>query len=559
MNLTGRVPGHTRRSDGRTDADSLVRRVAALDRFARAAASHVPQAQLRPATDLVTRAGGRLALSRDHTVVALAGATGSGKSSLFNRLAGADLSRVGIRRPTTGLTHACTWSPDGAEGLLDWLGIPAERRFSRSPGTGGAEAGAADTDGADLQGLVLLDLPDFDSVVEVHQAEVDRLLRLVDLIVWVTDPQKYADQVIHDRYLRTFRRHSGSTVVVLNQADRLSDIDAARCLADLGSILQRDGFGSVPTLAVSATSVRPGIEPLEEVLRNAVAERLAALRRLSADVEVAADRLATLVAGAADADAIDRATTDRLTDALAMSAGVPAVASAAQRAYRFRAGTSIGWPLARWLRRARVDPLRRLRLGVANRGGDVSSLPAATPTQRSGAALAIRVLVHRAAAGLSEPWPAAVMGAARSREDDLPDALDRAVVGTDLGLNRKPVWWRLVGLVQWLVTLTALAGAVWLLARVLLIAIGLPTFDIATVGRVPLATVLLIGGVLAGLLLSLLVRPMVTVGARRAERRARTRLTSAVGEVSGDLVVSPVRGVLAAYSAAKAALREATQ
>ena len=64
------------------------------------------------------RAGERLGHGVEHTVVALAGATGSGKSSLFNALAGADLSTVGVRRPTTSVTSACAWGED-ASALLD--------------------------------------------------------------------------------------------------------------------------------------------------------------------------------------------------------------------------------------------------------------------------------------------------------------------------------------------------------------------------------------------------------------------------------------------------------
>ena len=47
---------------------------------------------LAEAESLLARAGKRLRLSAAHTVVALAGGTGSGKSSLFNALAGADFS-----------------------------------------------------------------------------------------------------------------------------------------------------------------------------------------------------------------------------------------------------------------------------------------------------------------------------------------------------------------------------------------------------------------------------------------------------------------------------------
>src|SRR5206468_1274675 len=103
---------------------------------------------------------------------------------------------------------------DMAGTLLGWLGVPPSRRFGRESALDG-------DDEAPLRGLVLLDLPDFDSVETAHRVEVDRLLALVDLVVWVLDPQKYADEVVHRRYLSQFREHHDITVVVLNQADKL--------------------------------------------------------------------------------------------------------------------------------------------------------------------------------------------------------------------------------------------------------------------------------------------------------------------------------------------------
>src|ERR1019366_8792647 len=47
---------------------------------------------LRDATDLLARAGERLRLSAEHTVVALAGGTGRGKAHLFHPLAGGRFS-----------------------------------------------------------------------------------------------------------------------------------------------------------------------------------------------------------------------------------------------------------------------------------------------------------------------------------------------------------------------------------------------------------------------------------------------------------------------------------
>src|SRR5690242_13842128 len=95
--------------DGRVDADRLARRATALRDFVRAAEGIVDADRLVPAKELGERAGQRLALSRDYTVVALAGPTGSGKSSLSNTLTGLRLSDVGPLRPTTGQAHACVW------------------------------------------------------------------------------------------------------------------------------------------------------------------------------------------------------------------------------------------------------------------------------------------------------------------------------------------------------------------------------------------------------------------------------------------------------------------
>jgi GTP-binding protein EngB required for normal cell division len=555
MSLAARLRDALRRDEQRVDADRLVHRVAALERFAKAAAEHVPAEDLRPANAVVERAGGRLALSRDHTVVALAGATGSGKSSLFNALSGTDFSTVGVRRPTTGVAHAFLWDAEGAGGLLDWLGIPTDRRFTRP----------TSTDDPQLRGLILLDLPDFDSIQAAHRLEVDRLLRLVDLVVWVTDPQKYADQVIHEQYLRTFHRHVDSTVVVLNQADRLSDADIERCLADLTGLLANDGFARVPVLAVSAVAAHPGIEELLQALRKTVSERMAALRRLAADVDGAVEASQSLVGPPIAEDTIDRATTGVLTDALGSSAGVPAVTEATERAYRFRAKASMGWPLVRWIRRVRTDPLTRLRLGVANaRNVEASSIQAPNAAQRSVADVAVRSLSEQAGRGLPAPWSAAVAAAARSHAATLPDALDQAVVTTDLGMDRKPWWWRCVGLLQWLLTVIAIAGGLWLLVRIVLIALGvarltLPSTDIGSVGQVPYATLALIGGAVAGILIALLVKPMVALGAKRSRRRADARLHASVTEVAREQIVAPVRHVLHDYAEARQALAEAAK
>ena len=106
---------------------------------------------LTEAEALLRRSGERMRMSATHTVVALAGGTGSGKSTLFNALAGANFSPAGVTRPTTKHSHACVWGMEGAAPLLDWLGVQRRHRYGR--------ASALDEGEASLTGMLLLDLP----------------------------------------------------------------------------------------------------------------------------------------------------------------------------------------------------------------------------------------------------------------------------------------------------------------------------------------------------------------------------------------------------------------
>jgi GTP-binding protein EngB required for normal cell division len=511
---------------------TLETRLAALRDAVEAAGDRVDTAGARV---VLERASSRLGLSLAHTVVALAGATGSGKSSLLNAVSGTELAQVGVRRPTTSRAHAVIWGAEEPDPLLDWLDVPRRHRLPTA-----GEAGR-------LDGLVLLDLPDHDSVERSHRAEVDRLVGVVDLLVWVLDPQKYADAAVHDRYLRPLAAHRDVLLVALNQADRLSAGDRQRCLDDLTRLLAADGLAGVPVLAVSARTGM-GLDVLRRELADRVASRRGAVQRLAADVTACAEQLGAHC-GPQLPDPLRAADRARLVPALSAAAGVDTVVRAVDRAHRSRAATATGWPPTRWLRRLRPDAMRRLRL--ADRPPDGvgrTSLPEPTAAERARVSSAVRRLTDDVAAGLPDPWPQRLRTVTLRAEEALPDALERAVATADLGMARRPRWWALVGAAQRLVLAAALAGVLWLGALFAWSYLQLGDLPVPHVGRLPLPTLLLLGGVLAGVLLALLARRLAALGARRRARLARRRIEDNVRHTADAALLAPVADELTAYS-----------
>jgi GTP-binding protein EngB required for normal cell division len=541
-----------RRLVGRSS--NLTDRLDGLEEAVRSSRGRLPDDLVDEAAAVVERAGARLRLSGDHTVVALAGATGSGKSSTFNAITGLDLSGVGVRRPTTSWTMACAWGEDGAAELLDWLGVPKRHQVLRDsllddPGTD-----------AELAGLLLLDLPDHDSTEVAHHVEVDRLVRLADLMVWVLDPQKYADAAIHERYLRPLSGHRDIMLVTLNHIDEVAAPGREPMLRDLRRRLAEDGLEDVPVIATSARQGE-GIAQLRTAIADQVRAKKAVRARLAADVSSVAGRMQRLSGDAAPGD-VARARRHDLVDSFADAAGLSTVVRAVERSTRRRAAQATGWPVVSWVGRLKPDPLRRLHLDLGPRGKELtgsarSSMPEPTLVQRARVDTAVRAMSDDAAAGLSAPWAAAVRRASLSRLPDLGDALDSAVTSTDLGVSRTPAWWRVVRFLQWVLLLTAVAGGLWLAALALLGYLQVPAPGTPRFHGFPLPTILLVGGVLAGVLLALLSRAVVGLSARSRARAAERRLRAAIGEVTDRLVVQPVEAELEAYRATRAGLAAA--
>lgn len=509
---------------------SLDDRLAALRTMRTSGDGRVPDGLADAADRLLQQASQRRERSPGYTVVGLFGATGSGKSSLINALVGADIARTHVRRPTTSEPLAVTWEPTGAVDLLDWLDV--RERIARDAPID-ARAGQ----------LVLLDLPDFDSVEQSNRAVAERLAGQVDALLWVVDPQKYADDVLHAEFVTPHARHADVTLLVLNQIDLLAPADVPKVVQSLREIVQRDGIAKARVIPVSARTGE-GIGALRSALGDLAAARSARDSRLAADVATLATQMpGSGVPGRSSSARGDSRAVGRLREDVAVAAGVDIVAGAVAGSYRKRSAQATGWPLISWILRLRADPLTRIGLGVRTKDRDPgvhrTSMPPMSSAARARLSRAVRGFSDAASDGLPETWRSGVRGGAERSLGALPDALDLALASTPLPA-RGSWWWPIFAVLQWIAVLAGLTGVGWLLAAALLPAFGLPSITIPRVEGWAVPTLLIAASVLVGILLGLLaaVLSAVTAGSRR--RRARRRLVTAVDAALQKLVVEPV-------------------
>lgn len=556
----------------------LSSRLDALRELVGLSRARLERADLAEAGRVLDEAAARRRLSSRHTVVAVAGASGSGKSTLFNSLAGAQISETGLRRPTTASPLACSWT-DGAAGLLDRLAIPGRLRRRPQPGSTAADEA--------LQGLVLVDLPDHDSAARGHRDQVDRVLALVDAVIWVVDPEKYADAALHERYLRPLAGHAEVTFVVLNQIDRLPGEAADQVLDDLRRLLDEDGMAlgehgepGATVLSLSALT-GDGVGELRELLGRFVQDRTAATRRLSADVDAAADRLRPVYVAEGRPGLGERAR-EEFADRLAEAVGAAAAGQAAEREWRRNAGRACGTP---WLRLWRWYESTRQPGGPDC--GALGAPPEEQLTARQRVEQAVRTVADDAADGLPGPWAQAVREAAVHGAQGLPEALDElagraagtegrgadgsgttggssgassgasagASAGASTGVSTgvrggsaqdqpgrgtkppRPAWWPAAVLAQVVMTLLQIFGGLWLAGQI----IGILQPGLLTPALVMLA------GIIGGPLVEWSCAAAARGPARRYGQEAERRLREAAAACGRARVLDPVSAELVRY------------
>ena len=399
------------------------------------------------------------------------------------------------------------------------------------------------------------------------------MLALCDVFVWVTDPQKYADALLHDDYRAAADRALAVTRRRAQPGRPAAHADAVEPVRqDLVRLLELDGVDGVQVLT---TSVRTG-----DGSPRAAAAAGQRCRRARGGTAAARPPTSRRSPGVCAQVSRTRALAGRpqreaeLVDALSRAAGVPIVLDAVERDYRQEAWARTGWPFTRWARALRPDPLKRLRLGKGQRTAGTparscfrvspprkcavrSGVPRCrrpTPAARSAVELATRRVGERAGQGLPIAWAEAAADAAdparagagrHARPGDhqhpaagarpaLVDGLRLRAVALRGGDSRRPRLAAVLGVVGWL---------------------RLPEIETPRLGPLPYPFLLLAGGLLFGVLLAALARALARVGARRRAELIQHRLRESVSRVASEHIVAPVREVLRRHAATREAAR----
>lgn len=190
-------------------------------------------------------------------IVGFFGGTGVGKSSLLNRLAGAEVARTGVVRPTSHevsiyLHHSVQLSRLPAD-------LPTEAvRVAFHRNDAGRE-------------ILWIDTPDFDSTEHANRELTLRWLPHMDIVIYVVSPERYRDSRGWRWLLEQKQRHLW--LFVMNQWDRGGD---PRQLADFGALLHSAGFEDPAIYHTDCRSPERRAPDQFEELRRAVESLVAA-------------------------------------------------------------------------------------------------------------------------------------------------------------------------------------------------------------------------------------------------------------------------------------------
>jgi hypothetical protein len=214
----------------------------------------------------------------------------------------------------------------------------------------------------------------------------------VDVVAWVTDPEKYRDASLHHGYVRPLAAYQDQFVFVLNQIDRLAEDDVASVAADLRDALEQDGVSDAEIVLMAADPAAGppvGVDVFIESLDAALDRRRAVHRKALADLSVVAAEMVRSSSGARAVD-FEGTWSDQVSSAVALAREGKAAGGAHDLAeYISRLASEMGGETEKRLLDLAVDshndflrcvesgtpaPERRSWLRIRRRGGEVTSM-----------------------------------------------------------------------------------------------------------------------------------------------------------------------------------------
>ncbi|MCC6238998.1 MAG: GTPase domain-containing protein [Phycisphaerales bacterium] len=156
-------------------------------------------------------------------LVALLGGTGTGKSTLLNRLLGKTISAASTLRTYTAGPIAV--APEGLTILPRWLDLP-HVQARELPVRGNTQQLMVVTapPEAQMTSVILIDTPDLDGDQPAHHDVAERIFRWATGVIFVTSPEKYQKRELLP-YYRLASRYGLDVLFVMNKAENQGVID----------------------------------------------------------------------------------------------------------------------------------------------------------------------------------------------------------------------------------------------------------------------------------------------------------------------------------------------
>ncbi len=223
-----------------------------------------------------------------YLTIGLVGGTGVGKSTLMNALAGESIASTSHRRPHTDkvLIYRHASAQPSFPGPVD---VPRQEILHQ---------------GARIRHILLCDLPDFDSLAGEHRERVIRFMAHLDLVLWVTSPEKYADKKFYEFLLQAPKAKENFTFV-LNKADLLFNGETPEkgygqltlVMTRFNELLKEKGIAEPILFALASEEAFQGdaLSPWNQfpafrqhVFRERNAKQISAIKAMNLDVEIQA-------------------------------------------------------------------------------------------------------------------------------------------------------------------------------------------------------------------------------------------------------------------------------